>query len=281
MAILQHIVNKRIESILPGKTGVGIALARGTMTVNAVKQTSIQQQTTNRFGNNMKTIIKQLGVAVAIIGATSAYAVPTAAVRYSTDGATWTTVADNSAGDLGLTSTIDGQMNVQVLLGSWSLQIVATLSKPVVGSAAVPIMDISVTGSTRGTESTPLWIEFSDVGFTPVPVGASFFSSVGGNLGGGNSEVYSTRASNANDLFGSGIALSSLAATGTPFDESATALAAGLAAPYSLTLSHVFTSGGAGVISTDGKLASVPDGGSSLLLLGLGLLGLAGIRRKA
>ena len=226
----------------------------------------------------LKTAI--VSCALALASVSSVNAVPTAALRYSIDGTTWTTVADNAGGDSigGLAG--EGFMSVHVLIGSWSMQVAVGLTKPILGTPGSPVLDISVTGATTGTETTKLWIEFSDIGFTST--GGSYFTSVGGNLALGNSEVFSSRVSSANVLFDAGTALTTLNVTGTPFAASGSASAPGLTAPNSITISHVFTSGGRqGVISTDGRIVGVPDGGSSLVLLGLGLLGLAGLRRKA
>lgn len=250
-----------------------------------LKQTP-RQQTNNRLRTKMKKQILKTAIvscALALASVTSVNAVPTAAIRYSINGTTWTTVADNAGGD---SVGADGFMNVSILAGSWSLQVAVGLAKPIVGSTMTPVLDVSVTGATTGAEITKLWVEFSDTGFGPFTgTGAgSFYTSVGGNLAFGNSEVFSSRVDSANVLFGAGTLLTSLNATGTPFSEQGTAGATGLTGPFSVTISHVFTSGGGeGVISTDGRVVGVglPDGGSSLALLGLSLLGLAGLRRKA
>ena len=61
--------------------------------------------------------------ALALVGVCNVNAT-SAALRYSTDGTTWTTVLDNGVGDLLNTAgSGDGIMLVTVLTGTWSVQV--------------------------------------------------------------------------------------------------------------------------------------------------------------
>ena len=54
----------------------------------------------------------------------------------------------------------------------------------------------------------------------------------------------------------------------------------GLSGTYSFELAYAENSGAPGVLKTDLPLSAVPDGGSTSLLLGVGMLGLAWVRRS-
>jgi hypothetical protein len=239
---------------------------------------------------NIKTAICKVTAVVAL--ASSAYAVPTDALRYSFDGgATWTTIADNAAGDnLGAS---DGSISVTIVQGGFTLAVTAAGStKPNVGSAASPILDLGVHGSGSGTGK--LIVEFSDIGFGPIPTG-SYITSFTANDTAVPVTAYTVIG--ANSLF-SGGNIAAGVPTGPqvittigPVLSTLTTLAAtapGQSNPYSITLVQVFDLSairdGGGVLSTDQKL-SVPDGGNTLMLLGsaLSVLGLGVFRssRKA
>jgi hypothetical protein len=130
--------------------------------------------------------------------------------------------------------------------------------------------------STGGT----LWIEFSETGFTGA---GSASMSVGGTTDG--ALAVAGLGGNSNALFDISDRLIRLPSTGMVSGQSFALTGSGAAVgsgPYSLTEYMVISQTGAGLTTGDVKL-SVPDSGTTLMLLGAGLsvLGFAGsIRRR-
>jgi hypothetical protein len=129
-------------------------------------------------------------------------------------------------------------------------------------------MDL-VVGGVAGAGSAGLIVEFTDIGWPPVPTG-SFASKMAVNDSGALTAGLNTRAG-ANVRFAPvGFSLASIAPlSGLATGSQTTPVPLGLTAPYSLTLSTVFANNG--TISTDASIEAVPEGGSTLVLLGIAL----------
>lgn len=227
----------------------------------------------------MKNLIKQLGVAAVACGmAASAYAVSTSEISYSTDGGTtWLYLAaDNGAGD---GNGNLGEINAIISTGGWNLNVVAALSKPSLGSAAAPEMDLALQGTaTAAAAGTTIKFRFSDIDFTPVPGGFSMAFSANNNtsvpgtynayVGGNSLYDFAAGLGTLGPVSGATISINVASPGATPD-------------PYSITLVTSLTRGTGSAnlrISTDASLASlasVPDGGSALMLLGTALSALA------
>ena len=192
-----------------------------------------------------------------------------------TDGVTTITIADAGAGDA---NPVAGAVTFIGSIGSFSINNVTTgLSKPVLGSATLPFLDLNsvdVSGS-AGT----LTISFSDnfFGLTPGDVTANIGGTTGGTVS------YSTFADASNLLFGKSTPLTSQGPFGGPAFSGTSFADLGLLSPFSLTQEVVITHA-SGVRATsfnaELKAQGVPDGGSTVGLLGLALVGLESLRRR-
>ena len=220
----------------------------------------------------MIKLLKYLTLAAAVAGlaAGSAYAVPTLTIS---DGTTTQTVTDGSAGD--------GNSNVGVVtwvgsVGAWTLNVDTGSTKPYIGSVSSPAMDLSFLAGSSAAGT--LTITFTDWGFV-VPNGGV------NDMINGNSNVAGTVTDNVIKNWGLASA-QNIVTLGPLNDLSFTSTGSGhvvLGAQTvpndSLSIQVVITHNGAGVTSGD-KLVTVPDGGTTALLLGAGLTGLAVISRR-
>jgi hypothetical protein len=165
-------------------------------------------------------------------------------------GSTDIIVPDNGLGDMSIAA---GQVLWVGSINGWSFTVNVGDTKPLLGSATAPELDLSVTANAPGNGN--LIIKFSDTGFGPTTgvINSSSFQN------GTSSSSYDVLIDPNNALFGG---TSSTDAT--------------LTGPYSITLVDTFT---VGTISSDHR-ASVPDGGATVALLGFGLVGVESIRRK-
>jgi hypothetical protein len=222
--------------------------------------------------------LKVLTVALGTMALTgSALAIPTLTIS---DGVTSTTATSASGVDSYFTVSFDG---------AWSVVISTGVSKPAAGfgSAAGPLLDLNIQVS--ALSSSPehdLTFTFSDNGFGPSPDG--FLAQLSGHVvsGTGQNVTYNTYYDSGN-VTAAETSLLTTSGTLAPFSyHSAQSGSAGSLALYSLT--EVVTIGGAGTApgasySLDASLAgvsSVPDGGTTGMLLGAALSGLAFLRRK-
>jgi hypothetical protein len=214
--------------------------------------------------------LKVLAVALGAVAVTSsALAIPTLTIS---DGLTSVTL-NNASGIV--------TYNNPTFDASWSVVISTAETKPALGSAALPIMDINAqVTSMAATPQRNLTISFSDVGFGPT---ASFAAILSGHViaGTGANVTYNTFY----DALNSGNPVTSLTTSGTlPGPTYASTVGGGaIAANYSLT--QVITVNGSttagGSYSLDASLTGVvPDGGTTVMLLGAALSGLALLRRK-
>jgi hypothetical protein len=159
-------------------------------------------------------------------------------------------VADGSGLDL---SAADGQVAWIGTINGWTFAITAGDTKPQLGSATSPQLDLGVLANVVGNGN--LIVKFSDTGFGPSSgtVSSTFFEN------GTSTASASVLVDSANTLFGG--------------SESTDATLTG---PYSITLVDTFTPG---LVSSDHRV-SVPDGGATVALLGFGLVGVESLRRR-
>jgi hypothetical protein len=225
----------------------------------------------------MKTFLKYTFLATAIAGFVGiAHAVPTLRII---DVATAQTIeiADGSALD---TSPVAGMVMWSGPLGAWTLNFDTGLTYPAIGSPSDPQMDLSF-GAYTPTGGT-LKIYFSEVGFTApgtasVDIGGTKQGSTVafGTFGGTSNSLFDYSISNRLTLLQNG----ALVYNGLTFSGSASGGSVGGSVPYSLTEFIQITQTGAGLTTGDAML-TVPDGGTTALLVGLGLLGLSAFARR-
>ena len=186
------------------------------------------------------------------------------------DGTTTVNVADGSGGD---SNANTGAVTFNGAIGVWTINVSTGLSKPILGSSSSPEMDLNSVdfSSAAGT----LVIRFTDDGFN-TPGGGSAYATIGGTLANtaGNSITYKTYQI----IGGTTNLLTTISANTTPFSGvgSAPTTPSG---SYSLVQEITIVHKAKGSTSFDATL-TVPDGGMTAALLGFGLLGVEGLRRK-
>jgi len=217
----------------------------------------------------MKTLLKILAVAFTIGLTASAYAVPT---LWITDGTNSVVISDQGAGDV---SSVLGQVTWTGSIGNWNLNVDTGITYPALGTLVFPQLDLAFVAGSNGSGGT-LWIEFSADGFGPSS--GTSAASIGGTTDG--TVAAWTGGGTSNALFDSSTVLEDFGTFGGPsFSGSLIGGVVTNAGPYSLTEVIKITHGGSAITSGDLKL-SVPDGGATALLLGLGLLGVGVFARR-
>jgi len=195
----------------------------------------------------------------------SVNAIPTLTLS---DGTTTIMVMDNGAGDLDPTL---GSVVFNGAVGSnFNINTSAGLTKPADGSASAPSIDLD--GLTHALGAGTLTMTFKETDFTAFPgiLTGSFSATVG--AGGSATNIV---MQNALDLVTNG-------PFGAPggFSSGSAALIDG--APYSLTQTAILTfgaRGGSTSFDAMGSVPSVPDGGTTATMLGIGLLAVGAARR--
>ena len=226
----------------------------------------------------MKTLLKYTFLAAAIAALSGMAYANTAVIALSTDGSTWTVVskdqtASDANPDVGKVAWI-GNFN------GWTGQIESATTYPVLGSLTQPILDLSYGFHGNGT----LYVAFSANGFGPTLGGT--LASIGNNsLSSSTSVTYSTyegSGDNPNFLLNEGILLSQLTISGAN-GTSISGLSINAQGPFSLTqvveIQIQETDSRLRNTTGDASLTTVPDSGTTLMLLGAGLAGLGLVNR--
>jgi len=215
----------------------------------------------------MKT--KYIFLAAAIVAFSEmAYAIPTLRLYSGSP----VLVTDNGAGDF---NSASGQVTWIGSLGHWNLNVDTGTTYPVLGTLASPKLDISFDATT--ISGGTLWIYFTDNGFGPT-FGANSFASIGATTNGTVS--YWVYGGASNNLFDFSQLLYAGPFSGPSFSANDIGAAINNEGPYSITGLIKIVQSGAGHTSGDIMFGvGVPDGGTTLLLLGMGLTGLGLISR--
>ena len=182
------------------------------------------------------------------------------------------TVTDNLAGDSNPATGVISYIHSDAL---WSFQIDTAQTKPAVGTAGSPEMDISVSANSTGTNALSIW--FSDVGFT-TPTGPLTANNSGHlTTGTGATESYQVWADNGNNLNTLGQNLANFA----PVPLALTNIISGtvsLPSTYSLTEVLTISPVAATGVSVNAGFTIPEPAVSTIAIAGLALFGAA--RRK-
>lgn len=181
-----------------------------------------------------------------------------------------TTGAVTNFGSGGDSNPVAGAITWLGSIGVWEISVTTGNSYPALGTASSPQMNLS--SQDTSTAAGSLTITFTDTGYTLAPGGVTAVLSV--NSSGGSVDFKTMQ--NSTVITNSG------ALTGAPIGMTDYGALASNVTPYSLTEQVVITNSGA-AFSDIGAKMSVPDGGMTVALLGLSLVGIAGaktLRRK-
>jgi len=189
-------------------------------------------------------------------------------LRLVSSGGSDVTITDSDA---------DGIVSYSGALAGWTnVNFTTGFSKPALGSAQVPFLDILSANMSSSGGPASLSVYLTDTDFGPSNEG-QFISAIGGSTQG--SVSYQAFADASNAAFGQGTLLSSIVSTTAPAFSGMASSLWGAVGQYSLTLLVTIThDGGPRFTSLDASL-QVPEP-STLLLLGAGLLALGGVARR-
>ncbi|HLX70995.1 MAG TPA: PEP-CTERM sorting domain-containing protein [Verrucomicrobiae bacterium] len=178
-------------------------------------------------------------------------------------------VTDNGPGD---SASSIGAIVVETNVGVWALTINTGVTKPLVGSATSPVMDINLQAFSTGAGS--LTLTFSDNGFGPAS-GIINATATGNTVMGPTATAsMSVWGDQGNVVGAQTVPIASMPPTPLSFLYQTTSGPMNLNAPFSLTEVATINASGATLVNLDASfnMTSVPEPG----MAALGALGLGG-----
>jgi hypothetical protein len=190
----------------------------------------------------------------------------TSQLRISVSGGPTVTLSDDDG---------DGFIGFIGPVGDFALVVAVSASRPGLGTASAPHMDLASLEVTSYTGGGTVTVAFTDTGFTALDAGLNYFGSTIYGSCNTCTGTYSTYLDNSNAAFGTGTSLgSSTFGPGGGFAVSFDSPNLPSSIPYSLTqIVSVTIPGSFQSASYNAELQALPEPGS-LLLLGAGMAGL-------
>jgi hypothetical protein len=190
-------------------------------------------------------------------------------------GSTEVIVEDGTAADI---NSVDGAVTYSGAIGDWIINVTTGTTQPAIGTLTDPEMsftDVSVLSAGSST----LTLMYSALGFTTT--GGLLEVNFGGTTSGDVTYKVFQGGASLFDTTSQPVPLTSLAGTTGSFAGSQSVFLPA-AGPYSLTQQVTIGHSKPGVTSYSATVSysAVPDGGATLSLLGLALVGVAGLRTR-
>lgn len=179
-------------------------------------------------------------------------------------------VVDNAAGD---GSAVNGAIVFSTSAFGYSFLLNASQSKPLIGSASQPQLDLTFSATTQGAAG-PVYLWAIDDGFTGS--GGPYSLTLGGTNSGGSGTATASVYANTSSFL-----VDSVVGTGAAFAAASSGSFVAPSNPYLLALLIQVSRSTAGTTTGDGNF-SVPEPGT-LALAGLAMFGIAAtrIRRRS
>ena len=188
---------------------------------------------------------------------------------------------DNAAGD---TVAATGAISFSTAAFGYSFLVNTSQSKPMLGSAAEPQLDLSFAVTSTGTAGN-VFIYTSDTGFTRAS-GSALLTLGGTNSGASGSvtgRAWGGTSNTALQFSGANLIGSLAGLTGPTFAGSATSAFASVVSPYSLTIGMQITRASAGTSSGNLNLqvSAIPEPSTwASIFMGAALVGFVSRRRR-
>jgi hypothetical protein len=225
-----------------------------------------------KTGQDMKTFLRHIFLVAVIAGfAGMSHATPMLLVW----GGSWLGVDDGSALDA---NSQAGVIDYSGTLGNWTINVdIGTVS----GSQEYPVMNLTFAATSTIDSNTALYLYFSDDNLGPTLNGLVTTSLVGAVDGKGT-------VSYSSNFLPSGATMATMLTAAGPFTGSFSSSDNSIVNCDGLyRLTEVVAIKGldagqsvSGVLHLDDPSARLPDGGTTALLLGFGLIGLSMVARK-